>query len=125
LIGDPNRSKRIQIEGDDVFNVNDHDRVLRDDDRSLLPSSSRKMSEKKTTKIRLSSKRLSQLPENCYENDFRFIVGGREHHCPCWVADFISPRISRLRSSDMTIRSFHLNLKELTASIPDFDRSRL
>jgi hypothetical protein len=74
------------------------------------------MSEQKAKEIHLSSKGLAQLRENYYENDFTFIVDGLEYHCPCWVADFVSPRISRLRSSDATIRKFCLEVKNLSDS---------
>jgi hypothetical protein len=75
------------------------------------------MSEAKAKEIRLSSKGLAQLPANCYENDFTLIAGGQAHHCPCWAADFISPRISRLRSADATIREFRIEVNDCSDAI--------
>jgi hypothetical protein len=74
------------------------------------------MSVAKSKEIRLSSNGLAQLSENYYENDFTFVVGGREYHSPCWFADFISPRISRLRSNDAMIRDFCIEGKESNAA---------
>jgi hypothetical protein len=62
--------------------------------------------------IRLSSAGLAQLNEHCYENEFAFIVGDQRHECPLFVADFLSPRISRLRFSDATIREFQVETKD-------------
>jgi hypothetical protein len=58
--------------------------------------------------IRLSSAGLVQVSETCYENEFAFIVGaGAERdECPLFVADFLSPRIPRLRQSNSTLREF-------------------
>jgi hypothetical protein len=63
-----------------------------------------------TKEIRLSSKGLAQLSHNCYEDDFTFHVGHHDYHCPCWFADFLSPRISHLRCTDMTIRDFWIEV---------------
>jgi hypothetical protein len=60
----------------------------------------------------LTTKGLGHLPPNCYENDFAFIVGGLEYRCPCFLADFLSPRVARLRSNDPTIREFTIDVSD-------------
>jgi hypothetical protein len=46
---------------------------------------------------------------NCHDDDFTFTVGDEQYRCPCFVAEFLSPRISQLRSSDPTLREFRVN----------------
>jgi hypothetical protein len=58
----------------------------------------------------VTTKGLERLAPNCYENNFAFIVGGLEYRCPCLLADFLSPRVARLRSNDPTIREFVIDI---------------
>jgi hypothetical protein len=59
--------------------------------------------EKAQFQISLSAKGFTNLPMNCYVHDFTFIVGGTRHQCPSFVADFLSPRLCRLRKIDSNI----------------------
>jgi hypothetical protein len=43
---------------------------------------------------------------HAYPNDFTFFVGNNFYACPSFVADFLSPQISKLRSADPTIHEF-------------------
>jgi hypothetical protein len=43
---------------------------------------------------------------HAYSNDFTFLVGTSSYCCPSFVADFLSPHISKLRSVDPTIHEF-------------------
>jgi hypothetical protein len=40
------------------------------------------------------------------EQDLTFIVGTDYYFCPWFVADFISPRVSRLHATDPTLNQF-------------------
>jgi hypothetical protein len=44
----------------------------------------------------LSAKGLKNIRMNEYQKDFTFIVGGFPHSCRHFLAQFISPRVSRL-----------------------------
>jgi hypothetical protein len=66
----------------------------------------------RTENLWLTTKGLEHLPPNYYENDFAFIVGGLEYRCPCLLADFLSPRVARLRSNDPTIREIVLEVSD-------------
>jgi hypothetical protein len=60
----------------------------------------------------LSAKGLKNIQMNEYENDFTFIVGGFRHSCPRFVAQFISPRVSRLHSIDDTISTLEIAVED-------------
>jgi hypothetical protein len=54
----------------------------------------------------LSSKGLQCVESTRPEGPFSFFVGGTSHCCDSLIAEFLSPRISRLRSTDSTIFEF-------------------
>jgi hypothetical protein len=56
----------------------------------------------------LSAKGMLNLTN--YENDFTFIVGQSTYQCPCFLAEFLSPRIASLRHNGRTVDIFHVNL---------------
>jgi hypothetical protein len=60
------------------------------------------------TLICLSGKGLKNIRMKEYENDFTFIVGGFHHSCLRFVAQFISPRVSRLHSIDDVISTLEI-----------------
>jgi hypothetical protein len=46
------------------------------------------------------------------ENDFTFIVGDNHYNCPWFIAEFLSPRVSELRSIDITMKEFLIETKD-------------
>jgi hypothetical protein len=58
--------------------------------------------------LSLSAKGLQRLEGVNHEDDFVFIVGDERYSCPSFVAEFLSPRISSLRSQDITIDEFSI-----------------
>jgi hypothetical protein len=56
----------------------------------------------------LSANRLQRLDQVNHERDFTFIVGDERHSCPSFVAEFLSPRVTSLRSQDITIDEFSI-----------------
>jgi hypothetical protein len=66
------------------------------------------MSEQTSMCVSLSAKGMLNLTN--YENDFTFIVGQSTYQCPCFVAEFLSPLIAKLRHNDQTVNIFHVNL---------------
>jgi hypothetical protein len=70
------------------------------------------MADAQTQNVWLTTKGLTHMPPNCYENDFAFIVGELEYRCPCFLADFLSPRVARLRLNDPTIREFVIDVRD-------------
>jgi hypothetical protein len=65
-----------------------------------------------TKTLSLTAKGLIKVPMNQYEYDFTFFIDGHEHHCPSFVAAFLSPRVCDLQRNDSTIRSLHLETKD-------------
>jgi hypothetical protein len=58
--------------------------------------------------LSLSATGLQRLEEINHEKDFAFIVGDKRYPCPSFVAEFLSPRVSSLRSQDITIDEFSI-----------------
>jgi hypothetical protein len=58
--------------------------------------------------LSLSAKGLQRLEGLSHESDFTFIVGDKRYPCPSFVAEFLSPRVSSLRSADITIDEFSI-----------------
>jgi hypothetical protein len=56
----------------------------------------------------LSVKGLQRLEDVHHARDFTFIVGDERYSCPSFVAEFVSPRVSFLRSQDITIGEFSI-----------------
>jgi hypothetical protein len=65
-------------------------------------------------KVQLSSAGLSNIQNNLYENDFTFIVQNECYHCPSFIAEFLSPHISRLRSNDPTLQQYEIDASDPT-----------
>jgi hypothetical protein len=70
--------------------------------------------------LSLSARGLAKLPASIYTNDFTFIVGGRKYQCPSVVADFLSPRLCRLRQSDSSIDEYELNIDDCSGDFSNF-----
>jgi hypothetical protein len=64
------------------------------------------------TQLALSSNGLSLIPQSAARNDFTFTVGDHRYLCPSYVADFISPRICRLHTSDVSINEFFVETSD-------------
>jgi hypothetical protein len=58
------------------------------------------------SEVRLSANGLVNIQRSLYADDFTFVFGGKRYGCPSFIAEFLSPRISRLRSIDATVCEF-------------------
>jgi hypothetical protein len=63
-------------------------------------------------RLSLSAKGLQRLEGLNHERDFAFIVGDERYPCPSFVAEFLSPRITSLRSQDITINEFSIETED-------------
>jgi hypothetical protein len=63
-------------------------------------------------RVSLSAKGMQQVRGVSHENDFDFIVGDQRYSCPSFIAEFLSPRISALRSQDITIDYFSIQTED-------------
>jgi hypothetical protein len=62
---------------------------------------------RRTLRLSLAVNGLQRLEDrNLHEPDFVFVVGDERYSCPSFVAEFLSPRVSSLRSQDVTIDAF-------------------
>jgi hypothetical protein len=73
----------------------------------LADKKAAKMS-KPNRRLSLSTRGLQQVNMKLHEQDFKFIAGGVSYRCPALIAEFLSPRVSRLRAMDPTILTFDL-----------------
>jgi hypothetical protein len=62
--------------------------------------------------LSLSATGLQRLEGVNHDRDFTFIVGDERYDCPSFVAEFLSPRITTLRSQDITIDEFTVNTED-------------
>jgi hypothetical protein len=58
--------------------------------------------------LSISAKGLQRFEGVNHEMDFAFIVGDERYSCPSFIAEFLSPRVSWLRSQDITINEFRI-----------------
>ena len=65
--------------------------------------------------LRLSSKGLKNVPMELHEGDFVFTVGDQNHKCNLIVAEFLSPKISRLRKADPSICEYKISTEDPAA----------
>jgi hypothetical protein len=63
--------------------------------------------------VTLSAKGLTNLIRENYSNDFTFIVNGKEFVCPCFVAEFLSRHVSKLRRTDRTMNEMKIKNGEV------------
>jgi hypothetical protein len=63
---------------------------------------------------------LGHIAASKAQNYFTFIVGDHSHDCPCFVANFISPRIAHLHGSDPTIHEIQLETEDPSNQFQDF-----
>jgi hypothetical protein len=64
------------------------------------------------SRLSLSVKGLQRLEQVNHQRDFAFIVGDERYPCPSFVAEFLSPRITSLRSQDITIDEFSIETED-------------
>jgi hypothetical protein len=58
--------------------------------------------------LSLSVKGLQRIENLHRERDFAFVIGDERYFCPSLIAEFLSPRVSSLRSQDITIQELYL-----------------
>jgi hypothetical protein len=58
------------------------------------------------SEVRLSACGLANIQRSLYADDFTFLVNRKRYCCPSFIAEFLSPRVSRLRSVDPTFCEF-------------------
>lgn len=61
--------------------------------------------------VKLQTKSILDIPFSRYEKDFAFIVNGEEFQTSQFIADLLSPIISKSRYNDPTIREFSINTR--------------
>jgi hypothetical protein len=66
----------------------------------------------------LSAKGLRNV--HARENDFTFVVGSEHYHCASYVAEFLSPRVSEMRSVDCTQNELKINIKDPDCIFKEF-----
>jgi hypothetical protein len=47
------------------------------------------------------------------DNDFTFIVGEHRYRCPWFIADFVSPKVGRLHTADVTVNELGTESEDL------------
>ena len=52
---------------------------------------------RRNVEIKLSSRGLSNIPVELYDHEFQFVAGACVYKCSSIVAEFLSPRIARIR----------------------------
>jgi hypothetical protein len=67
----------------------------------------------KESAVKLSSSGMANITKSRMENDFTFIVGGRRHSCPWFVAEFLSPKVSRVHSVDITVSEIDIEVQDV------------
>ena len=57
--------------------------------------------------LRLTCAGLGKIPGELHEV-FQFVVDEREYSCPVIIAEFLSPKICRIRQLDRTVLTYRL-----------------
>ena len=70
--------------------------------------------------VRLSSKGFKHVPLELHDGDFEFIVGDQTYKCNSIVAEFLSPKISRLRQSDPSLFIYRLETEDCYCKFSEF-----
>jgi hypothetical protein len=76
--------------------------------QSTLSNNNQGMNSPIASWFSLSAKGMLNLTN--YENNFTFVVGESTYQCPCFLTEFLSPRIANLRHNDQIVHIFHVNL---------------
>jgi hypothetical protein len=67
----------------------------------------------KESAVKLNSSEMENITKTRMENDFTFVVDGRRHSCPWFVAEFLSPKIGRLHSVDVTVNEINIEVEDV------------
>lgn len=70
--------------------------------------------------VKLSSKGLKNVRMELYEGLFEFVVGDEKYNCSPIIAEFLSPKISRLREADPSVCCYIVNTKDSSSKFKDF-----
>jgi hypothetical protein len=62
--------------------------------------------------LNISTRGLGNLKKSRIVNDFTFIVGDHHYDCPWFVAEFVSLRVSQLRSIHLTMNEFLIETED-------------
>jgi hypothetical protein len=62
--------------------------------------------------VNISVRGLRNVIKSRIENDVTFIVGEHHYNCSCFIAEFLSARVSHLRSNDVTQNEFMIEMKD-------------
>ena len=65
--------------------------------------------------LKLSSKGFKKIPFELHEGDFEFIIGDQTYNCNSIVAEFLSPKISKLRNLDPSFSRYELEANDLNS----------
>jgi hypothetical protein len=60
----------------------------------------------------LSASGLRNIQSTLYSNDFVFMIGKETFSCPSFIAEFLSPKVSRLRAADPTVQEFSIDIPD-------------
>lgn len=60
----------------------------------------------------LSADGLKKIAAQQLEEDFTFIVGNKKYPCCSYFAEFVSPKIARMRAEDKTINTFSIDISD-------------
>jgi hypothetical protein len=63
--------------------------------------------------VKLSSSGMANITKSRIGNDFTFIIGGRRHNCPWFVAEFLSPKVGCLHSVNATVGEIHIEVYDV------------
>jgi hypothetical protein len=75
---------------------------------------------KSSRALLLSTRGLENIRKREEINDFEFIVGESRYRCPWFIAEFLSPRVARLRCVDDTICEYSVETKDDEGNFGNF-----
>jgi hypothetical protein len=78
------------------------------------------ISSMKPLEVKLTGNGMANIPKSKSKNDFEFIVGNNRYGCPWFVADFISPMVGQLHSSDPSVDEFHIDIGDAEEHFENF-----
>jgi hypothetical protein len=64
-------------------------------------------------RVKLSGSGMTNITRSRMEKDFTFIVGEHRHSCPWFIAGFISPKVGRLHTANVTVNELEIETKDL------------
>ena len=70
--------------------------------------------------LKLSSKGFQNFPFELHEGDFEFVIGNQIYKCNSIVAEFLSPKISKLRILDPSFSRYELEAQDLNSKFNEF-----